>query len=102
MKGDDPPDWYNFVSFSSSPDLSDLRDVLVLSKDEIAKYGLQRDDLILQCTYNEQMCNMRYTSRIPFSFNLRFKNVLLLLLLLFLITFLYYSLLVYRGQDTFA
>ena len=59
VKGEQPPDWNAFLSFSSSPDLSDLRDVLVLSKDEISKYGHQRDDLILQCTYNEQICNMR-------------------------------------------
>ena len=61
VKGGDPPDWNTFVSFSSSPDLSDLRDALVLSKDEIANYGHQRDDLILQCTYDGQKCNMRYT-----------------------------------------
>ena len=60
VKGEDPPDWNTFVSFSSSPDLSDLRGALVLSRDEIANYGHQRDDLILECTYDNQKCNMRY------------------------------------------
>ena len=61
VKGEDPPDWNTFVSFSSSPDFSDLRDVLVLDSEEIAKYGHQKENLILQCTYNEQKCNIRYT-----------------------------------------
>ena len=61
VKGEDPPDWNTFVSFSSRPDFSDLRDVLVLSSDEIAEYGHQVEDLILQCTYNEQNCHLRYT-----------------------------------------
>ena len=61
VKGEDPPDWNTFVSFSSRPDFSDLRDVLVLRSDEIAEYGHQAEDLILQCTYNEQTCHLRYT-----------------------------------------
>ncbi|XP_072025218.1 uncharacterized protein [Amphiura filiformis] len=58
VKGEDPPDWNTFVSFSSTADFSDLEDVLQLTGDEIAKYGHQDEDLILQCTYNEQECNI--------------------------------------------
>ena len=60
VKGEHPPDWNTFVSFSSSPDFSDLRDVLVLSSDEIAEYSHQKEDLILQCTFDEQECDLRY------------------------------------------
>ncbi|XP_072029321.1 uncharacterized protein [Amphiura filiformis] len=56
VKGENPPDWNTFVSFSSTADFSDLEDVLQLTGDEIAKYGHQGEDLILQCTYNEQQC----------------------------------------------
>ncbi len=59
VKGDDPPDWNTFISFSSTADFKELKDVLLLDGDEIAEHGHQRDDLILQCTYNEQKCNMR-------------------------------------------
>ena len=62
VKGEHPPDWNTFVSFSSSPDFSDLRDVFALSSEEIADYGHQEEDFILQCTYNELNCrNVRYT-----------------------------------------
>ena len=60
VKGEHPPDWNTFVSFSSSADFSDLRDVLVLNSDEIAEYSHQKEDLILQCTFNEQECDLRY------------------------------------------
>ncbi|XP_072016191.1 uncharacterized protein [Amphiura filiformis] len=58
VKGDNPPDWNTFISFSSTADFSDLHDVLLLTGDEIANYGHQEEDLILQCTYNEQQCNI--------------------------------------------
>ena len=59
VKGEDPPDWNSFISFSSTADFRELKDVLLLDGDEIAEYGHQRDDLILQCTYNQQKCNIR-------------------------------------------
>ena len=68
VKGEDPPDWNSFLSFSSKPDFSDLRDVLKLDRDEIAEYGHQKEDLILQCTYNDQQCNMRYKMKEKFVF----------------------------------
>ena len=59
VKGQDPPDWNAFLSFSSRPDFSDLADVLILDDEEIAKFGHLDDGLILQCTFNEQNCNIR-------------------------------------------
>ena len=59
VKGENPPDWNSFLSFSSRPDFSDLADVLILDDEEIAEYGHQMDDMILQCTFNELECNTR-------------------------------------------
>ena len=59
VKGEEPPDWNTFVSFSSRPDFSDLSDVFILQDPEIEEYGHQVDEMILQCTYNEQECNRR-------------------------------------------
>ncbi|XP_077982690.1 uncharacterized protein LOC144437595 [Glandiceps talaboti] len=52
-----PPDWQGFLTFSSSPDYSDLRNVLKLSKEELAKYGHQAEDMILQCSFEDIACN---------------------------------------------
>ncbi|XP_070545383.1 uncharacterized protein [Ptychodera flava] len=57
VKGEVPPDWYGFKTFSSTPDYSDLRSVLKLTGEEIAKYGHQAEDFILQCTYDEKTCS---------------------------------------------
>ncbi|XP_072051436.1 uncharacterized protein [Amphiura filiformis] len=57
VKGEIPPDWNSFLSFSSTADFSDLNDVLGLTADEIVRYGHQTEDLILECTYNEQNCS---------------------------------------------
>ncbi|XP_038077374.1 low-density lipoprotein receptor-related protein 2-like [Patiria miniata] len=58
VKGDYPPDWNGFVTFSSTPDYSDLVGVAKMSKDEVSRYGHQKDDFILQCTYEQRKCNM--------------------------------------------
>ncbi|XP_070565681.1 acid-sensing ion channel 2-like [Ptychodera flava] len=58
VKGERPPDWPGFMTFSSTPDFSDLEDVLKLSKDEVHKYGHQLEDFVLQCTYDEKPCNI--------------------------------------------
>ncbi|XP_070554900.1 degenerin unc-8-like [Ptychodera flava] len=57
VKGEVPPDWYGFKTFSSTPDYSDLRRVLKLTREEIAIYGHQAEDFILQCTYDEKSCS---------------------------------------------
>ncbi|XP_070545601.1 acid-sensing ion channel 2-like [Ptychodera flava] len=56
VKAEVPPDWYGFKTFSSTPDYSDLQSVLKLSRDELRRYGHQREDFVLQCTYNEEDC----------------------------------------------
>ncbi|XP_038078960.1 uncharacterized protein LOC119746217 [Patiria miniata] len=58
VKGDNPPDWNGFATFSSTPDYSDLVGVARLSKDEVSRYGHQKEDFILQCTYEQRKCNM--------------------------------------------
>ncbi|XP_070566951.1 degenerin mec-10-like [Ptychodera flava] len=58
VKGERPPDWRGFMTFSSTPDFSDLTNVLKLSKDEVHKYGHQLEDFVLQCTYDEKPCNI--------------------------------------------
>ncbi|XP_070564510.1 uncharacterized protein [Ptychodera flava] len=57
VRREDPPDWNGFVTFSSTPDFSDLKQVLQLSAEEIKEYGHQAEDFILQCSYNERPCN---------------------------------------------
>ncbi|XP_077981954.1 uncharacterized protein LOC144436962 [Glandiceps talaboti] len=54
---EDPPDWTGFITFSSTPDFSDMQNVLQLDHKEIAEYGHQAEDFILQCSYNERPCN---------------------------------------------
>ncbi|XP_070576037.1 uncharacterized protein [Ptychodera flava] len=58
VKGEDPPDWQGFMTFSSTPDFSDLEDVLKLDKEEIQKYGHQLEDFVLQCVFNGHPCNI--------------------------------------------
>ncbi|XP_070538275.1 uncharacterized protein [Ptychodera flava] len=59
VKGESPPDWLRFKSFSSTPDYMDLRDVLRVDKDEVATMGHQAEDFILQCTYAGEICDAR-------------------------------------------
>ncbi|XP_033639804.1 uncharacterized protein LOC117300189 [Asterias rubens] len=54
----DPPNWDSFMTFSARPDYSDLVDVLELSGDQVANFGHQKEDFILQCTYEQKKCNM--------------------------------------------
>ena len=54
-----PPNWDSFMTFSAMPDYSDLVDVLELSGDQVANFGHQKEDFILQCTYEQKKCNMR-------------------------------------------
>ncbi|XP_070538261.1 amiloride-sensitive sodium channel subunit beta-like [Ptychodera flava] len=59
VKGEDPPDWLRFKSFSKSPDYTELADVLKVNTDEIAAMGHQAEDFILQCTYGGEVCHPR-------------------------------------------
>nr|XP_006815636.1 PREDICTED: uncharacterized protein LOC100378515 [Saccoglossus kowalevskii] len=52
-----PPDWVGLLSRSTSPDYSDLQDMLKLSAEEVAKFGHQGEDFILRCTFDEKYCN---------------------------------------------
>ncbi|XP_077982509.1 degenerin mec-10-like [Glandiceps talaboti] len=58
VKGNNPPDWESFMTFSSTPDFSDIENVLKLSPDEVLEYGHQLEDFILQCTFDGQPCNI--------------------------------------------
>ncbi|XP_038045203.1 uncharacterized protein LOC119719784 isoform X2 [Patiria miniata] len=58
VKGEDPPDWNSFVTYSATPDYSDLVEVPKLSKDEVHQFGHQKEDFILQCSYEETKCNL--------------------------------------------
>ncbi|XP_077869752.1 uncharacterized protein LOC144361814, partial [Saccoglossus kowalevskii] len=58
VKGEDPPDWARFKTFSKTPDHSDLREVLKLTEAEISAYGHQIDDFILQCTFTSEECKL--------------------------------------------
>ncbi|XP_077862884.1 uncharacterized protein LOC144345072, partial [Saccoglossus kowalevskii] len=59
VKSENPPDWKGFLTFSSAPDLSDLRDVIKLSAKEMSVYGHQAEDFIIQCSFDEKKCTHR-------------------------------------------
>ncbi|XP_070537630.1 uncharacterized protein [Ptychodera flava] len=59
VKGEDPPDWMRFKTFSSSPDYLELDKILKLSADEIGRLGHQAEDFILQCSYAGEACDPR-------------------------------------------
>ncbi|XP_070570506.1 low-density lipoprotein receptor-related protein 2-like isoform X2 [Ptychodera flava] len=59
VKSEVPPDWHGFMTFSSTPDFSDLQQVLKLSRREILQLGHQKEDFILQCTFDQKKCNSR-------------------------------------------
>ncbi|XP_070574535.1 uncharacterized protein [Ptychodera flava] len=57
IKQEDPPDWKGFLTFSATPDNSDLRDVIKLTSAEMAQFGHQVEDFIIQCTFDEKRCS---------------------------------------------
>ncbi|XP_070570703.1 low-density lipoprotein receptor-related protein 2-like [Ptychodera flava] len=57
VKSEIPPDWYGFMTFSSTPDFSDLQNVLKLSRHEILQLGHQAEDFLLQCTFDQGKCD---------------------------------------------
>ncbi|XP_077867543.1 uncharacterized protein LOC144356731 [Saccoglossus kowalevskii] len=56
VKGENPPDWHGFKSLSTSPDYSDLASVLKTSREDIATYGHQVEDVVIQCSYDGESC----------------------------------------------
>ncbi|XP_070576174.1 amiloride-sensitive sodium channel subunit alpha-like [Ptychodera flava] len=56
---EDPPDWYGFIAYSKTADYSDLENVLKLTKDEVKTLGHQKEDFILDCTFDEASCSAR-------------------------------------------
>ncbi|XP_022079731.1 low-density lipoprotein receptor-related protein-like isoform X1 [Acanthaster planci] len=59
VKGEYPPDWNGFVTYSATPDYRDLVDVPKLSRDEVHRFGHQEVDFIIQCSYDENKCDNR-------------------------------------------
>ena len=54
-------DWVGFYQYSTADDYSDLIDVINPTSDELAEYGHQLEDFVLQCTFDRRQCNIRYT-----------------------------------------
>nr|XP_006821452.1 PREDICTED: uncharacterized protein LOC102804529 [Saccoglossus kowalevskii] len=57
VKSEVPPDWYGFMTFSSTPDFSDLQGLIKLSQNETLELGHQPEDFILQCTFDQKACH---------------------------------------------
>ncbi|XP_077986248.1 epithelial sodium channel subunit gamma-like [Glandiceps talaboti] len=57
VPSEDPPSWNQFLLASSTPDFTDLQDVLKLSPKNLAIFGHQAEDFILQCTYDQKKCS---------------------------------------------
>ncbi|XP_006816276.1 uncharacterized protein LOC102803109 [Saccoglossus kowalevskii] len=57
LANNDTPDWKRYLTYSSSTDYSDLRDVLTLNMSDVFKYGHQFEDFVLQCAFNENKCD---------------------------------------------
>ncbi|XP_070582192.1 uncharacterized protein [Ptychodera flava] len=66
------PNWKGFLAYSTSPDYSDLQKVLHLDRDEVARFGHQAEDFILQCSFDEVYCDHRFENDVYgncFTFN---------------------------------
>ncbi|XP_070574537.1 acid-sensing ion channel 1-like [Ptychodera flava] len=50
--------WQDFLTFSSSQDYTDLRKLLKFNKNELAEFGHQLQDFVLQCSFNDEMCDI--------------------------------------------
>ncbi|XP_070539351.1 uncharacterized protein [Ptychodera flava] len=57
VKGEDPPDWMGFKSYSLSPDYGNFDEILKVGKDRISKLGHQSRDFILKCSYHGTRCD---------------------------------------------
>ncbi|XP_070574541.1 uncharacterized protein [Ptychodera flava] len=52
-------DWIGYLTYSSSPDYSDLQNVLHLPREDVARFGHQAEDFILQCSFDDSYCDHR-------------------------------------------
>ncbi|XP_070574544.1 uncharacterized protein [Ptychodera flava] len=52
-------EWTEYLTYSSSPDYSDLQNVLQLTREDVARFGHQAEDFILQCSFDESYCDHR-------------------------------------------
>ena len=59
VEGEDPPDWVQFMTFSSTPDNSDLADVMKLTKEETVAMGHDGPKFIQQCSFDQKYCSER-------------------------------------------
>ncbi|XP_070548202.1 uncharacterized protein [Ptychodera flava] len=58
VRSETPPDWIGFKAFSKHRDYRHVRNVLKLTKDEVAMLGHRKEDMIVQCTFSGDECNM--------------------------------------------
>ena len=56
---DSENDWMGFYENSKADDYSDLIDVVNPTREELAEFGHQLDDFVLQCTFDRRQCNKR-------------------------------------------
>ncbi|XP_077867809.1 uncharacterized protein LOC100368436 [Saccoglossus kowalevskii] len=57
VKGEDPPDWLGFKSYSLTPDYGDFDEILKIGKADIYELGHQGEDFITQCFFEGVRCN---------------------------------------------
>ena len=48
-----------FISNSFTDDYSDISDISTASKEEIDELGHQKEDFVLQCTFDKRRCKLR-------------------------------------------
>ena len=65
---DGEDDWEGFYENSKADDYSDLIDVVNPTMEELAEFGHQLDDFVLQCTFDRRQCNKRYNSLLLMKF----------------------------------
>ncbi|XP_011679726.2 amiloride-sensitive sodium channel subunit alpha-like [Strongylocentrotus purpuratus] len=57
-------DWWGFYSASVADDFSDLINVVNPSQEQLMGYGHQLEKFLIQCTYDQQPCNMSSDFRV--------------------------------------
>ncbi|XP_035700289.1 degenerin deg-1-like [Branchiostoma floridae] len=51
-------DWDGFLLSSNTDDYTDITDFSMATREEIAEMGHQKEDLILQCTFDKERCSL--------------------------------------------
>ncbi|CAH1241300.1 ASIC2 [Branchiostoma lanceolatum] len=51
-------DWAGFLLSSNTDDYTDITDFSMATREEIAEMGHQKEDLILQCTFDKERCSL--------------------------------------------